>query len=174
MWACLYVIANRSGLSLMVALPPPTKGLLMPPALPATKTIAVTQPGAGKLTLNTITDPNGNQSVDPNDDGFTITGEVLLPNFLTDGAFDSKVSLMANGTVQATGASFHGIIGETKIDVVGKAGEPQNSTPYPFILDYEKAKNVPDGVYTLVVTFVFGDLTWDIHSFVDLGAWQFI
>ena len=145
----------------------------MPLTLPLTNVITITKPKSGQLKIISVTDPYGSQSVDANDDGFTVTGEVTLPNFLTDGDFDSTVSLLAHG-VTLPGMAFTGKIGETKINVVGKPGEPQNATVYPFTLDYDKSKNVADGAFELIITFVYGDASWDIQSFVSLGDWQFV
>src|SRR5215471_17551843 len=126
---------------------------------------------SGQLTVDTITDPNGDPATVLDVDlGFKISGKVTLPNWL---AGDGSVCLYA----AEAGNSVNKQIKCTSFTAQAKPpGEPA-TTDYPWDIsvgtgDFPDPQPDSSQVYNLVVVFVFENQLTDIGAFVDLGKYM--
>lgn len=126
-------------------------------------------PGTGKLHIDQLLDPSGSPlTVLDIDDGFTFSGRVELPGWLSG---RGVVRLAAD----QIGGPFDGTIGDQVLTITGSTSptDPPSIT-YPWSIEV-KSPALPDRseMYQFGVVFVFqtpaGGHT-DIGGFYDLGA----
>jgi hypothetical protein len=138
------------------------------PNLPVTADVQFV-PGTGKLYVDALVDPSGNPvTVLDIDAGFTFTGRVELPGWLTG---RGVVRLSAD----EIGGPIDKAIGEQVLTITG-SNSPNDppSVTYPWSIDV-KSPTLPDEskMYQIGVVFVLqtpaGGHT-DIGGFYDLGA----
>jgi hypothetical protein len=148
------------------------EGVTMPiPPPPVTSGIQFA-PTSGLFQLDTFVDPSGAPlNVLDADVGFTMTGHVVMPNYLTG---TGRVRLYGH----ELGGTFNDLIGTFDVDLTGAASpnDPPNMT-------YDWSITVPggvlsdpspgSGVYELVLSFVYenpqGGHT-DIAALIELGT----
>lgn len=140
-------------------------------SVPGTNQVQFSTAG-GTFSVDVVTDPNGAPAdVLDIDLGFTVSGSVVLPNWLVG---TGQVCVYA----AEVGGAFNGSIGCTKLTFTRPTppAEP-NTTRYPWSIAV--APNaLPDPqpnssqVYNLVAVFVFEDQLTDIGAFVDMGKYM--
>src|SRR5437773_12030047 len=126
--------------------------------IPDSSQIQLTAPGNAKLTVDSITDPNGNPSnVLDVDLGFVITGTVIMPKFLTA---DSTVCLYAD----EVGGPFDAKVACTSVKFAVAVGEPPDTNTVNWTINYpaDVLKALPDPsagsqLYRLAVGVMYGD-----------------
>jgi hypothetical protein len=134
--------------------------------------VQLVPPGNAQLVVDTITDPNGAPAdVLDVDLGFTVSGSVTMPIFLTS---EGTVCLYAD----ELGGPLDARIACTKVKFDQKPGEPPSSQTVPWAISYpaDATTTIPDPssgsqLYRLAVVFVYGDQSWDIAGFVELGTY---
>ncbi len=140
-------------------MPVPGSNLIqMMPAVPAT------------FFVDKITDPNDQPAnVIDVDLGFTISGRVTLPNWLTG---QGHVTIYAD----EVGGQIDKKIGSTSFAITATLGEPRLKT-YTWHVTFPGSPPVlPDPspgsqLYHLAAVFTFGDQSTDIAAFVEMGPY---
>ena len=133
--------------------------------------VQISNPGDAVFTVDSITDPNGKPAnVMDVDQGFTVTGSVSMPKFLTA---DSTVCLYAD----ELGSTFDAKVACTtvKFPVTGPPEDVPNVVNWTINYPADASTTLPDPssgsqLYRLAAVFMYGDQSFDIASFVELGT----
>ena len=141
----------------------------MPPI--GSNEVQLVPPGNTKFVVDSITDPNGSPSnVLDVDLGFQVAGSVTMPVFMTG---KGTVCLYAD----ELGGPFDARIACTDVELKQIPGEPPSTQTVNWTVKYpSNGATLPDPssgsqLYRLAAVFVFGDQSWDIASFVELGTY---
>jgi len=137
--------------------------------VPVTGPIQFVPPGSTFLTVDSVTDPGGAPAdVLDVDLGFTVTGRVVLPNWL---AGTATVSIWAD---EQGGPIDKELSPSATITLVPSNTEP-NPKVYPWTISF--AGNVlPDPsagsqIYRLLAKFMYQGQATDIAGFADMGLY---
>jgi hypothetical protein len=136
--------------------------------VPATGDVQFVPAGPAKFSVDSITDPGGAPAeVIDVDLGFTVSGKVLLPNWLNG---KGHVTVYAD----ELGGPIDKPIGKVDFDVVADPNEPKLKT-YNWDINFP-GNVLPDPspgsqLYRLAAVFTFGDQSTDIAGFVEMGTY---
>jgi len=139
----------------------------IPMAVPVTGPIQFVPPGGVYLTVDSITDPGGAPiEVIDVDLGFTVSGTVVLPNWL---AGKGTVCIYAD---EQGGPIDRALDPCAPIMIVSEKAEP-NPKVYPWTINF-LGTVLPDPspgsqIYRLLAKFMYEDQATDIAGFVVLG-----
>jgi hypothetical protein len=140
----------------------------------------ITFPGTSgaDFEVDSVTNPNGVQTEFLDlDQGFTISGHIDFPNWLSG---TGNVSIYAD----QRGGGYDQKILTTDITITDNPSDPSSTTNYPWSVTYPT--DLPSGstplsdpppapgstVYSLTAVFTFDGVLSDIAAFVDMGTWM--
>jgi hypothetical protein len=140
----------------------------------------ITFPGTSgaDFIVDSVTNPSGVQTEFLDlDQGFTISGHIDFPNWLSG---TGNVSIYAD----QRGGGYDQKILTTDITITDNPTDPSSTTNYPWSVTYPT--DLPSGslpladpppapgstVYSLTAVFTFDDVLSDIAAFADMGTWM--
>jgi hypothetical protein len=140
----------------------------------------ITFPGTSgaDFEVDSVTNPSGVQTEFLDlDQGFTISGHIDFPNWLSG---TGNVSIYAD----QRGGGYDQKILTTDITITDDPSDPSSTTNYPWSVTYPT--DLPSGstplsdpppapgstVYSLTAVFTFDGVLTDIAAFVDMGTWM--
>jgi hypothetical protein len=128
-----------------------------------------------EMTVDQVTDPNGDPAdVIDVDLGFSVSGKVLFPNWLSG---KGRVAIYAD----ELGGPFDTLILSTEFDITAIPTDPPALTEYDWTVNYPAdnpggASALPDPspgsqLYHLAAVFTFNGQPSDIAAFVEMGPY---
>jgi len=138
-------------------------------SVPASGVIQFVPPGAARLTVDTVTDPNGTpEDVLDVDLGFTVSGTVTLPNWLAGTATVCIWADEQGGTIDRALSPCH------TITLSASNAEPSTKV-YPWSITFQP-NVLPDPspgsqIYHLLAKFMYEGQPTDIAGFADMGLY---